>query len=152
MYDRDGTIDMLKKKAQEYLDMEFNDVSDFNYKMNSYTVWHSFYELESKYLRKLDIDYSYYLYLDNIITGYFYNNKIPRLPQHKVEKILKDEEFRKKYNVFKLPDSEFINLLINCFDEKDYDKRYEVSKKIYDYYMNSVDFDINDFSLRSELD
>lgn len=152
LYDRNGTIDMLKKKAQEYLDMEFNDVRDFNYKMNSYTVWHSFYELESKYLRKLDIDYSYYLYLDNIITGYFYNNKIPRLPQHKVEKILKDEEFRKRYNVFKLPDSEFINLLINCFDEKDYDKRYEVSKKLYDYYMNSVDFDINDFSLRSELD
>lgn len=52
----------------------------------------------------------------------------------------------------KLPDEKFVNKLLNCFKEKDYDKKYGYAKELYDYYMNeNSDFDINDFSLRSEI-
>ena len=38
---------------------------------------------------------------------------------------------------------EFVNKLLNCFNEKDYNKRYEYAKELYDYYMNeNNDFDI----------
>ena len=51
-----------------------------------------------------------------------------------------------------LPDEEFVNKLLNCFNEKDYNKRYECAKELYDYFINeNSDFDINDFSLRSEI-
>ena len=61
-------------------------------------------------------------------------------------------EFRKKYNVRELPDEEFVNKLLNCFNEKDYNKRYEYAKELYDYYMEqNNDFDINSFSLRSDI-
>ena len=52
----------------------------------------------------------------------------------------------------KLPDEEFVNKLLNCFNEKDYNKRYEYAKELYDYYMEqNNDFDINDFTLRSDI-
>ena len=36
--------------------------------------------------------------------------------------------------------------------EKDYDKKYEYAKELYDYYMEqNNDFDINNFSLRSDI-
>ena len=66
--------------------------------------------------------------------------------------MLINEEYRKRYNVNKLPDDEFVNKLLNCFNEKDYNKRYEYAKELYDYYIEqNNDFDINDFSLRSEI-
>lgn len=120
--------------------------------MNCYTIWHSFYELTSKYKRKEDIDFTYNIYLENIIKSYLLNKQIPLLPIHKVEKILTNEEFRKRYNLRKLPDEEFVNKLLNCFNEKDYDKKYEYAKELYDYYMEqNNDFDINNFSLRSDI-
>ena len=80
------------------------------------------------------------------------NEKIPLLPVHKIEKILKDEEYRKKYNVKKLPDDLFIDKLLKCFSEKDYDKKYNCAKELYDYYMDiNSDFDINNFSFRSDI-
>ena len=52
----------------------------------------------------------------------------------------------------KLPDEKFVNKLLNCFNEKDYDKKYKCAKELYDYYMEqNKNFDINDFSLRSDI-
>lgn len=66
--------------------------------------------------------------------------------------MLINEEYRKRYNVNKLPEDEFVNKLLNCFNEKDYNKRYEYAKELYIYYMEqNNNFDINDFSLRSDI-
>ena len=66
--------------------------------------------------------------------------------------MLINEEYRKRYNINKLPNEEFVNKLLNCFNEKNYDKKYKYAKELYDYYMNdNSDFDINDFSLRSDI-
>lgn len=152
LYDKDGTIEELVSIAKNNLNREIKPIPEFQWKMNCYTIWHSFYELTSKYKRKEDIDFTYNIYLENIIKSYLLNKQIPLLPIHKVEKILTNEEFRKRYNVRELPDEEFVNKLLNCFNEKDYDKKYKYAKELYDYYMEqNNDFDINDFSLRSDI-
>ena len=152
LYDKDGTIEKLINIAKENINREIEPLPEFKKKLNNYTIWHSFYELTSKYERKEDIDFTYNIYLNNIIESYFLNKQIPLLPIHKIEKMLINEEYRKRYNINKLPNEEFVKKLLNCFNEKDYDKRYKYAKELYDYYMNeNSDFDINDFSLRSEI-
>lgn len=152
LYDKDGTIEKLINIAKENINREIGSLAEFKKKMNNYTIWHSFYELTSKYERKEDIDFTYNIFLNNIIESYFLNKQIPLLPIHKIEKMLINEEYRKRYNVNKLPEDEFVNKLLNCFNEKDYNKRYEYARELYDYYMNeNSDFDINDFSLRSDI-
>ena len=152
LYDKDGTIEKLVNRAKEDLNKELSPISLFKWKMNCYTVWHSFYELDSKYIRNEDIDFSYYLFLNDIINAHFLNNGIPLLPINKVEKIFTNEEYRNRYNVIKLPEEEFINKLVKCFNEKDYNKKYECAKDLYNYYMEkNSQFDINNFEYRSDI-
>ena len=152
LYDTDGIIENLVNRAKHDLNKDLESISEFRWKMNCYGVWHSFYELNSKYIKNEDIEFTYNLFLNDIIKSYFLNEKIPLLPVHKIEKILKDEEYRKKYNVKKLSDDLFIDKLLKCFSEKDYDKKYNCAKELYDYYMDiNSDFDINNFSFRSDI-
>ena len=151
LYDKDGTIEKLVNRAKEDLNKELKPMPEFKTKMNSYTIWHSFYELTTKYEDKEDIDFTYNIYLNNIIKSYFLNNGIPELPVHKIERILTNPDFRNRYNVKKLPDNTFIELLLKCFNEKDYDKKYSNAKELYNYYMSKHNFDINNFSLRSDI-
>ena len=152
LYDKDGTIEILVNKAKQDLNKEINKIPEFKWKMNCYTVWHSFDELNSKYIKNEDIDYTYNIYLNDIIKAHFLNNQIPTLPVHKIEKILTNKEYRNRYNIKKLPEDIFIDKLLKCFKEKDYNKKYEYAKELYDYYMTqNKDFDINNFELRSEI-
>lgn len=152
LYDKDGTIEKLVNRAKEDLNKDLEVIPEFEWKMNCYTIWHSFYELSSKYTKNEDIDFTYNIYLNDIIKSHFLNNEIPLLPVHKIEKILKDEEYRKRYNVKKLPDDIFIEKLLKCFNEKDYNKKFMCAKDLYDYYMKqNSNFDINDFSFRSDV-
>lgn len=145
LYDKDGTIKKLVNMAKKDLNKDLSPIPEFKWKMNCYTVWHSFYELNSKYIRNEDIDFTYNIFLNDIIKSYFLNNEIPLLPVHKIERILTDEEYREKYNVKKLPDDMFINKLLKCFNEKDYDKKIVCAKELYDCFMNvSSSFDIKD--------
>lgn len=152
LYDKDGTVEKLVKRAKEDFNKELNPISEFKWKMNCYNVWHSFYELNSKYLKNEDIDFTYNIYLDDVIKSYFLNKQIPTLPVHKIQKILTDEDFRKKYNVKKLPDDTFIDKILKCFNEKDYNKKYENAKDLYNYFLSQFNFDINNFSLKSEVE
>lgn len=152
LYDKDGTIEKLVNRAKEDLNKDLEVIPEFKWKMNCYTIWHSFYELSSKYTKNEDIDFTYNIYLNDIIKSYFLNNEIPLLPVHKIERILKDEEYRKRYNVKKLPDDIFMEKLLKCFNEKDYNKKFIFAKDLYDYYIEqNPKFDINDFSFRSDI-
>ena len=152
LYDKDGTIEKLVNIAKKDLNKELNPISEFKWKMNCYTIWHSFYELESKYIKCEDIDFTYNMFLNDIIKSYFLNNGIPILPVYKIEKILTNEEYRNKYNIKKLPDDVFIDKLLKCFSEKDYDKKFYCAKDIYNYYMKkNPNFDINNFKYRSNV-
>lgn len=151
LYDKDGSVKELINIAKNNFNL--SDIDDFKYKSNCYMVWDGFDELESKYNKKEDIDFTYNIFLQRVIEAYFYNKQIPSIPLNKIEKILKDKNYRSKYNIIKLPEQEFTSKLINCFNEKDYDKKYMYAKELYQYFLDEFqDFDINNFSLRSSAE
>lgn len=153
LIDKNGIVEKISSIAKEKINSSLEPVDEFKVKMNCYHVWDGFDELDSKYKNNEDIDYVYYMFLQKIIDSYFYNKQIPLMSHSKIEKILTNEEYRNKYNIKKLPDPTFCNLLINCFKEKDYDRKYECAKEIYNYFLSQhLDFDINNFELRSSVE
>lgn len=154
LYDKDGSVQELIDIAKNNANLNnLANVDDFKYKMNCYGVWDGFDELESKYNKHEDIDFSYYIFLQRVLEAYFYNKQIPSIPLNKIEIIFKNEEYREKYNVKKLPDQDFILRIIKCFDEKDYDKKFLFAKELYKYFLNQFnDFDINNLIVRSSAE
>lgn len=154
LYDNDGSVQELTNIAKNNANLSnLGNLDNFKYKMNCYSVWDGFDELESKYNKHQDIDFSYYIFLQRVIDAYFYNKQIPPIPLNKIEIILKDIEYREKYNVRKMPNKEFIIRIIKCLDEKDYDKKFEYAKDLYNYFLNQFnDFDINNLVVRSSAE
>jgi hypothetical protein len=153
LIDKTGIVGTLVKEAQNNLSKDFCELDDFAYKMNCYGVWDGFDELEEKYKRKKDIDFSYYIFIERIINAYFQNSKFASVPLNKIEYILNDEEYRRNYNITRFADEEFSKLLTECLNEKDYDKKFMCAKRIYNYFLNKFkDFDINNFMLRSKVE
>ncbi len=154
LYDQNGTIQELINIANHNANLtKLADVDEFKYKMNCYNVWDGFDELESKYNKHEDIDFSYYIFLQRVLEAYFYNKQVPSIPLNKIEFILKQEEYRKKYNVRKLPNQEFILKINRCLDEKDYDNKFICAKQLYDYFLSQFpDFDINNLVIRSRVE
>lgn len=154
LYDNDGSVQELINIAKNNANLSnLGNLDNFKYKMNCYSVWDGFDELESKYNKHQDIDFSYYIFLQRVIDAYFYNKQIPSIPLNKIEIILKDIEYREKYNVRKMPNQEFIIRIIKCLDEKDYDKKFEYAKDLYNYFLNQFnDFDINNLVVRSSAE
>ena len=154
LYDNDGSVQELINIAKNNANLSnLGNLDNFKYKMNCYSVWDGFDELESKYNKHQDIDFSYYIFLQRVIDAYFYNKQIPSIPLNKIEIILKDIEYREKYNVRKMPNQEFIIRIIKCLDEKDYDKKFEYAKDFYNYFLNQFnDFDINNLVVRSSAE
>lgn len=149
--DKDGSINELIHIAKNNFNLR--EVDKVKYKMNCYNVWDGFDELEAKYHKREDIEFAYNIFLQRVIEAYFYNRQIPSIPLNKIEKILRDEAYRKKYNIQKLPEQDFIIRLLNCFDEKDYDKKFDNAKELYQYFEDAFnDFDIDDFVVRSNID
>ena len=57
----------------------------------------------------------------------------------------RDKNYRENYHLKNMPSQEFVNLVLNVFDNKTYDN----IKELYDYVLG--DFQITDFILRTEL-
>ncbi len=108
LYDKDGSVQELINIAKN--NTNFNNLANvdgFKYKMNCYSVWDGYDELESKYNKHEDIDFSYHIFLERI-ESYFYNKQIPSIPLNKIEKIFTNEIYREKYNIQKLPNQELL--------------------------------------------
>lgn len=152
LYDTDDIIKGLVERAKDDLTKEIAPISAYSWNMNCYNVWHSFYELTSKHKKRIDIEFSYNMFLNNIIKAHFANNQIPYLPVHKTERILSDSAYRERYNLKKLPEKEFTDKLLACFTAKEYNDKYICAEELYNYYMGvNPDFDINNFSFRSKI-
>lgn len=154
LYDKDGSVQELINIAKNNASLNnLAAIDDFKFKMNCYSVWDGFDELESKYNKHEDIDFSYYIFLQRVLESYFYNKQIPSIPLNKIEVILKNEEYRIKYNVKRLPDQEFITKIINCLKEKEYDRKFLFAKDLYNYFLEQFsDFDIDNLVVRSSVE
>lgn len=151
--DKTGEVQELVNDAKNVLKKGPIELDEYTYKINCYMVWSRFDELEIKYKRHEDIEFNYNTFLSQVINSYLKNKRIFLFNQCKIEEIIKNEDFRKNYKIGKELDSEFQKLLLNCLNEKNYKKRFEYARKLYDYFKKEFnDFDINNFKLKTVIE
>lgn len=154
LYDKDGSVQELINIANQNANLNhLAEVDEFKYKMNCYSVWDGFDELESKFNKHEDIDFSYYIFLQRVLEAYFYNKQIPSIPLNKLETIFTDEIYKEKYNIKRLPDEKFREKVMKCLREKEYDLKFANAKDLYQYFLEQFsDFDINNLAIRSSAE
>lgn len=154
IYDLDGSFKSLQDKALEYIDKPFNNISADKLDINNYNLWNSLNELKVCLLENsFQFNLVYYNLLIEVYEAYSEYLSIPKLPKTKIYKILTDEEFRKKYHVFKLPEEEFIKLYLKCFEIDKHDVMYKTIEELINYYYEKQGgFDIKKFKIKYKLD
>lgn len=91
------------------------------------------------------IDLVYWALVGRLITAYCDFNCLPKYPMSKIQKMLLDPKYAKKYHADHLPDKKFTKLLLDCFNAKSKDKMPAIDK-LYKYVMKSGGgFDIGQF-------
>lgn len=154
IYDLDGSVKELQDLALEYIDRPFKNISSSKLDINNYHVWDLLNELKvSLKEERLDFNKIYYMLLNDIYDIYAEYLGVQKLPKTKIYKILTDEDYRKKYHVFKLPEDEFINLYLKCYNLDKPDRMYKnIEKLINYYYKKQGGFNIRTFELKTELE
>lgn len=90
--------------------------------------------------------------MDKLIETYYDFNCLPHVSHAKIQKILTDKEFAKRYHATKLPNHEFTDLLINCFNA-DKNNKLSAIDKLYNYVIQSGGgFDIGKFIGRRKIE
>lgn len=153
IYDLDGSVKELQDLALEYIDRPFKNISSSKLDINNYHVWDLLDELKvSLKEERLDFNKIYYMLLNDIYDIYAEYLGVQKLPKTKIYKILTDEDYRKKYHVFKLPEDEFINLYLKCYNLDKPDRMYKnIEKLINYYYKKQGGFNIRTFELKTEI-
>ncbi len=140
LFDKNGIVEILKEEAKQAANKQpEKDI------MKYYACWHAFDEyLAAKYHNELQ----YYLCLKYLVDCYLINNGYCILPEQKIEKFFKDEEYRANYDIGPFPNNDFNELVIDCFDKPCRDNL----KRLYDFVIEDGKFDINNFVFRSKLE
>lgn len=153
IYDLDGSVKELQDLALEYIDKPFKNITSSKLDSNNYHLWDLLDELKvSLKEERLDFHKIYYMLLNDIYDIYAEYLGVQKLTKTKIYKILTDEEYRKKYHVFKLPEEEFINLYLKCYNLDKLDRMYKnIEELINYYYKKQGGFNIRTFELKTEL-
>ena len=153
IYDVEGKVQELQDLALECIDKSLPTITQDKLDMNNYHVWDSMDELKGALDSDSDdFELIYYNLLGKIYNIYVEYLSIPKLPLSKIYKVLTDEEYRKKYHIFKLPEKEFIKLYINCHDSASKNAMYNnINELVNYYYKKQGGFNIRTFKLRSEV-
>lgn len=153
IYDLDGSVKELQDEALSYIDRSIDNIKSEKLDMNNYHIWDNFDEL-NVCLKENNPNFNliYYNLLGFVYDAYCEYLSIPKLPKTKVYKILTDEDYRRKYHVFKLPDNEFISLYLKCFEIDKANAMYKrIENLINYYYKKQGGFNIRQFKLRRDL-
>jgi predicted nucleotidyltransferase len=150
--DKNGEVQKLIDIASTKLNEEFNEISDCEKSSLKYHAWDYYDELNSAYADKRDgFHIIYYLLLQALIELYFKYKRIPRLPITKIDKIINDEEFRRKYNIKRYINKEIEDMIRKCLKHDDIDKMMNNITEFYNYVLNECGgLDIKNYVLRSE--
>ena len=152
IYDLEGKVKELQDFATDYFDKPLKDKSINQIKMNNYHIWDLLDELKTALDEKSNnFELIYYNLLSKIYNCYAEYLNIPKLAISKTYKILSNEEFRKKYHVYKLPEKEFIKLYLDCFEKMIKEDMFNNISKLVEYYFNKQGgFDITKFYITSK--
>ncbi len=151
IYDMDGSVKELQDLAVDYIDRPLNNITSDKLDINNYHLWDLLDEL--KVAKDEDRDDFYKLYfriLDDIYDIYAEFLGIPKLPKSKVYKILTNEDYRKKYHVFKIPEEEFVDMYLRCHSVGSMELMYNnIANLINYYYKKQGGFNVREFSLKT---
>lgn len=152
LFDKTGEVSRLKEKAIEYYNRPYEEINQFKLQTFLYQCWEAFDEMNSSYSHKRDINFIYYILLQRLIEVYYYKNLYAYIPATKIERLYKDDNFRKKYHLRDEPREEFRSHVILCIDAREVKEKVENITKLYYYVIcDCGGFDINNFKLRSDI-
>ena len=153
IYDVEGKVKELQDFALEYIDRTLPTITQGKLDINNYHIWDCLDELKVALDEdRDDFELIYYNLLGNIYNIYAEYLSIPKLPLSKIYRTLANEDYRKKYHVFKLPEKEFIKLYLTCYEKLSRTAMYNnINKLVSYYYERQGGFNIRTFKLRSEV-
>ena len=143
IFARNNSIENLQKEALSYYDKEFLAPDETRIKCKKYACWDAYDELKDKVKNNESFNLNYFVVLQNLIDCYYYSNNIASVPISKLEQILRNPEYAKKYNLKNNPTEEFKEMVLKCIDTIS----VEEIDKLYKYVIN--DWDITDFILEN---
>ncbi|MBR5904707.1 MAG: nucleotidyltransferase domain-containing protein [Alphaproteobacteria bacterium] len=152
LYDKHGEIKKLHQQAVRDTKKKLKPFSKYSNDFTKYHLWDKYDELKSLHNDGFHTDLVYWTLVNMLIEAYYNFNCLPHVSWSKIEKILTNKEFAKRYHADKLPDKKFTNLLMGCFDAKQKDKMSAITK-LYNYVMKSGGgFEIGQFKARRKIE
>ena len=145
LFDKTGDVEKLKIESQKYYEIDFPEPDKNAILCNNYACWDLMDEIKARIDDNESYEFLYYQLLKELISNYYYKNKIATVPFTKIEKIYKNITYRENYHLKNMPPQEFIDLVINAFDNKS----FPAIETLYKYVIG--DFKITDFILHTEL-
>lgn len=144
IFAKDDSIVELQKVALSYFDKDFPEPNEVSVKCKKYACWDAYDELKDKVKKNESYNLNYFVLLQELVDCYYYSNNIASVPISKLEQILRNKEYAKKYNLKNEPTDEFKDLVLACIDTISIDK----ISKLYKYVIN--DWNITDFVLEND--
>ena len=153
IYDIEGKVKELQDIALDYIDRPMEVISNYDLSFNNYRIWDNLDELKVLLNENsMSFNIVYYNLLWKVYESYCLYLGIPIYPRTKLYKILTDNDYRKKYHAFKLPEDEFIDLYLRCYNEVRKEEMFKnISCLVNYYYTKQGGFNIRTFYLRREF-
>ena len=145
LYDVHGVMKKLRQRCIRDLNKKIKPFSRYSNNFKKYHLWDKYDELQSLKSGGYHTDLVYWTLVDMLIDAYYDFRCLPHVSHSKIEKILTDKSFAKKYNIQQMPPKKFVDLLMACFNAKACDKMSAVDN-LYRFVMKAGGgFDIGKF-------
>lgn len=152
LHDKHGIMKKLRQQSVRDLKKKIKPFSKYSNDFRKYHLWDKYDELHSLKSDGYHADLIYWLLIDGLIDAYYDFKCLPHVSHAKIEKILTNKAFAKRYHADQLPDKKFTKLLLDCFNAKQKDKIPAVDK-LYEYVMKSGGgFDIGQFRGKRKIE
>lgn len=152
LFDKNGDIKTIIKKAREWDKKKFVKMGKIPFELTKYSIWDMKDNLEEVY----DCDsgefyFVYYNYLNELFKDYCNSLRYIDIPANKLRRFLVNDSDKKKYNVPDFPDKNFLEIFIKAISIKDKTEMMAEYTKITNYVLNKMGgFDIDGWKLRSK--
>lgn len=143
IFSKNNIMEDLQKEALSYYNKEFPTPNETKVKCQKYACWDAYDELKDKVKNNESYNLNYFVLLQNLIDCYYYSNNVASVPISKLEQILRNKEYARKYNLKNEPSEEFKRLVLECIDTISIDKIDELYKFVI------KDWNITDFVLEN---
>ena len=152
LYDKHGIMKKLHQQSIRDLKKKIQPLSAYSREFKKYHLWDKYDELQSLKSDGYHIDLIYWLLVGGLIDAYYDFNCLPHVSHSKIEKILTNKDFAKRYHADILPDKKLTTLLMDCFNAKQKDKMSAIDK-LYNFVMKSGGgFDIGQFRGKHKIE